>query len=379
MKRIVALITFLNFYIFTFCTFAQTRSIVPLADPFILLDGDTYYAYGTHDANGIEVWTSKDLLGWTKQNELALKKENTTESQWFWAPEVYHKNDKYYMYFSANEHLFVATADSPKGPFKQVGGYMMESLIGDEKCIDSSVFFDDDGKTYCFFVRFTDGNCIWMCQLQDDLITPVEGTLRKCINVSQSWENQQGRVTEGPFIWKNNSIYYLTYSGNDYRCQDYAVGYAQTRSLATTGGATPSWQKYPNNPIVRRVENLVGTGHHSLFIDKEGKFRIVFHAHHSETVVAPRRMYIGTMEFSGNVLRMTDDPIIRPTTPGRAGISLPSASSKGRGNAEATSQSEWVYDLAGRVYPPSTLHLQPSTLHLQPSTLIISNGKKYLR
>ncbi len=317
MKRLLPIITFLSFYMFTLCTSAQERSIVPLADPFILLDGDTYYAYGTHDANGIEVWTSQDLMGWTKQNELALSKANTSEQQWFWAPEVYHRNGQYYMYFSANEHLFVATSASPRGPFKQVGGYMMEPLIGNEKCIDSSVYFDDDGKVYCFFVRFTDGNCIWMCELNDDLVSPKEGTLRKCLNVSQSWENQLGHVTEGPFIWKHNSIYYLTYSGNDYRSQDYAVGYAMSRSLSTTGGSTPSWQKYANNPIAHRVEGLVGTGHHSLFTDKEGWLRIVFHAHHSKTVVAPRHMYIGTMEFQGSTLRMTSDPIIRPTTPGK--------------------------------------------------------------
>ena len=40
MKRILSILTFLSFYIFTFCASAQDRSIVPLADPFILLDGD---------------------------------------------------------------------------------------------------------------------------------------------------------------------------------------------------------------------------------------------------------------------------------------------------------------------------------------------------
>jgi beta-xylosidase len=187
-------------------------------------------------------------------------------------------------------------------------------MLGDEKCIDSSVFFDDNGQAWLFFVRFTDGNCIWMCQLDDDLVTLRPNTLSKCINVTQSWENQLGRVNEGPFILKHNGIYYLTYSGNDYRSQDYAVGYAMTRSLVSTSAGS-SWSKYANNPIVRRVEDLVGTGHHSFFTDKEGKLRIVFHAHDSESEVAPRRMYIGTMEFVGNKLQMTNDSIIRPAKP----------------------------------------------------------------
>ena len=124
-----------------------------------------------------------------------------------------------------------------------------------------------------------------------------------------------------------------------------------SRSLSTAGGSTPNWQKYANNPIVRRVENLVGTGHHSLFTDKEGRLRIVFHAHHSESVVAPRRMYIGTMEFQGNTLRMTADPIIRPTSPGKvaAGIEAHPYSSQREGTTGGRfSWHGWTYDLLGR-------------------------------
>ena len=142
---------------------------------------------------------------------------------------------------------------------------MTKAMLGDEKCIDSSVFTDDNGQAWLFFVRFTDGNCIWMCQLEDDLITPKAETLSKCINVSQAWEDKLGRVNEGPFILKYGGIYYLTYSGNDYRSQDYAVGYAMTRTLKPANGSAPTWSKYGGNPIVRRVEDLVGTGHHSFF------------------------------------------------------------------------------------------------------------------
>ncbi len=294
---------------------AQEKSIVTLADPYILLDGDTYYAYGTGEADGIAVWTSDDLRHWTRHDQLALHKQNTTETQWFWAPEVYRKNGQYYMYYSANEHLYVATATQPAGPFRQVGQCMTKAMLGDEKCIDSSVYFDDDGQAWLFFVRFTDGNCIWMCQLDDDLMTPRPATLSRCISVSQPWEDKLGRVNEGPFVLKNNGIYYLTYSGNDFRSHDYAVGYAMSRTLAPANGAAPTWSKYGGNPIVHRAEGLYGTGHHSFFTDKEGRLRIVFHAHDSETEVYPRRMYIGTMEFAGNKLQLTSDPLIRPAAP----------------------------------------------------------------
>ena len=283
------------------------KSQIPLADPYILLDGGTYYAYGTHDASGIRCYSSDDLRTWKDEGQ-ALNKANTTETQWFWAPEVYHIKDKYIMYYSANEHLFAATATSPKGPFKQVGSYQMESLLGDEKCIDSHVFFDEDSTAYIFFVRFNDGNCIWQAKLSDDYITPIASTLRKCFAASQSWELKQGRVNEGPNVIKSGKRYYLTYSGNDYRSQDYAVGYAYTNNIATG-----TWTKYANNPILRRWDDLVGTGHHSLFYDKEGILRIVFHAHNSTEAVHDRLMYIGTMTFRSNNLVMLNDPIIRPT------------------------------------------------------------------
>lgn len=302
-KLLLSLLLLVPLYIFA----EGGKSQIPLADPYILLDGDTYYAYGTNDANGIRCYTSDDLRVW-KYEGLALNKTNTTETQWFWAPEVYRIGNKYIMYYSANEHLYAATATSPKGPFKQVGSYQMEKLIGNEKCIDSHVFIDEDSTAYIFFVRFTDGNCIWQAKLSDDFITPVEGTLRKCFAASQSWELKMGRINEGPNIIKQGRRYYLTYSGNHYESQDYAVGYAYTTNIATG-----TWTKYTNNPILRRWDDLVGTGHHSLFYDKEGALRIVFHTHNSTESIHSRLMYIGTMQFRSNNLVMLNDPVIRPT------------------------------------------------------------------
>lgn len=302
-KLLLSLLLLVPLYIFA----EGGKSQIPLADPYILLDGDTYYAYGTNDANGIRCYTSDDLRVW-KYEGLALNKTNTSETQWFWAPEVYRIGNKYIMYYSANEHLYAATATSPKGPFKQVGSYQMEKLIGSEKCIDSHVFIDEDSTAYIFFVRFTDGNCIWQAKLSDDFITPVEGTLRKCFAASQSWELKMGRINEGPNIIKQGRRYYLTYSGNHYESQDYAVGYAYTTNIATG-----TWTKYTNNPILRRWDDLVGTGHHSLFYDKEGTLRIVFHTHNSTESIHSRLMYIGTMQFRNNNLVMLNDPVIRPT------------------------------------------------------------------
>lgn len=284
----------------------KNMSEVPLADPYILLDNGVYYAYGTHDGDGIRCYSSVDLENWKDEGQ-ALNCANTIEKGYFWAPEVYHKNGHYIMYFSGYMHLSVAVADSPKGPFKQVGGYQMEKLIGDERCIDSHLFIDDNGRAYVFFVRFTDGNCVWMAELEDDYITPKEGTLRFCFAVSQEWESKLYRVDEGPFMLKVGKKYFLTFSGNGYESQDYGVGFATTKDLDKG-----EWVKDASNPFLCRIEDLVGTGHHSFFYDKDGKLRIVFHAHESTEKIGTRMMYVGTVKATPKGLTMTKDPIIRP-------------------------------------------------------------------
>lgn len=261
---------------------------VPLADPFILLYRGMYYAYGTHAADGIEVYTSKDLKSWDKSENLALHKNDSFGEKWFWAPEVYHVNGKFYMYYSAEEHICVAVSDSPLGPFRQVE---QKPMLEEEKAIDNSLFIDDNGKAYLFFVRFNDGNNVWVGELENDLMTFKKETMHHCISVSQPWEEVWPRVNEGPFVIKHNGIYYMTYSANSYESPFYGVG------CATATNIMGEWTKYPDNPLLQKPGNLVGVGHNSLFWDKDGNLRIVFHAHHDINAIHPRNMYISNAGF----------------------------------------------------------------------------------
>lgn len=166
---------------------AITQSQLSLADPYILTEGDLYYAYGTSSDNGIVYYYSSDLVNWI-YGGLALNKNNTNETKWFWAPEVYKFGDKFYMYYSANQHLYVAVADSPKGPFMQTGTYLLASVFGSEDCIDGSLFQDDDGTLWFYFVRWaSDGERIYTIKMSDP-VTPVKSSLRECLKVDNDWE-----------------------------------------------------------------------------------------------------------------------------------------------------------------------------------------------
>lgn len=100
--------------------------ITGIGDPFILKDGDTYYMYATSAPDGFKYFTSKNLTDWTKGGY--CYKDSPWGENNFWAPEVYARNGKYYMIFTARwkeKHslrIGVAVADSPEGEFKDLLG-----------------------------------------------------------------------------------------------------------------------------------------------------------------------------------------------------------------------------------------------------------------
>lgn len=278
--------------------------VLPIADPYILFYNDTYYAYGTSCADGFEVYSSKDMKSWERSPRLALNKEDSYGDKWFWAPEVYYveEDKKFYMFYSVEEHVCVATSDSPLGPFVQDE----KKPIREEKGIDTSVFFDEDGKAYLYFVRFTNGNVIWCAELKDNLKEIKEETLTQCVEATEPWELVFGKVVEGPSIVKQGGLYYMFYSANDFRSQDYAVGYA------TSDSPFGPWRKSEKNPLLHKVEELVGTGHGAPFLDRSGGYRYIFHAHKSRTEVNQRNSYIIDMSLAGKERVSIGGGLIRP-------------------------------------------------------------------
>ncbi len=263
-----------------------------LADPYILEDDGWYYIYGTHAADGIVVYRSKDMKSWSDlcgnaKGGLALHKDDVWGDKWFWAPEVYRVGDKYLMTYSCEEHICYAESDSPCGPFVQ----KEQKPYLEEKGIDSSIFVDDDGKAYMFWVRFTGGNVIWVAEMSNDLHSVKLETAQKLIAVEDgTWEHRMGRVAEGPMVIKHKGKYYLTFSCNDYRSQDYAVGFA------VADNPMGPYVRYRNNPIMHRHEGYVGTGHHALLQSRKGLY-MVYHAHFSPQRVQTRQTLIAPLKF----------------------------------------------------------------------------------
>lgn len=264
-----------------------------LADPFILEDDGWFYIYGTQDDDGIVVYRSRDLKQWSGRcgnaaNALALHKDDVWGEKWFWAPEVYRIGDRYIMTYSAEEHICYAESDSPCGPFVQ----REKRPYLDEKGIDSSIFVDDDGRAYMFWVRFTRGNVVWVAEMTPDLREVRLETARRLIDAEEgTWEQRMGRVAEGPLVVKHKGLYYLTYSCNDYRSRDYAVG------VAVADNPMGPYERCEGNPVLHRHCGYVGTGHHALLRTERGDLYMVYHAHYDGSRVQSRQTLIAPVRF----------------------------------------------------------------------------------
>lgn len=283
---------------------------ITLADPTIFLDGDTYYLYGTSSPDGILVYSSDDLEHWSgpcgARDGHALMKGDSWGTMGFWAPQVFSRNGKYYMAYTANEQIAIAESDSPLGPFTQDS---IAHIPAEMKQIDPFVFFDDNGKAYLYHVRLLEGNRIYVAELNDDMKGISEITAIECISAEPGgWEdtaNAEWRVAEGPTVVKYaegaRPLYYLFYSCNDFRNPDYAVGYA---TAPTPRGP---WTRNEDNPVMSR-KNLGynGTGHGDIFTDKAGKLHYVLHTHSGPSQVQKRKTAVVDLIFDGNTY--TADP-----------------------------------------------------------------------
>jgi GH43 family beta-xylosidase len=87
---------------------------------------------------------------------------------------------------------------------------------------------------------------------------------------------KENRCNEGPFVFKYNKKYYMTYAGGNTSFPTYGIGYC------TADNPMGPWKKATENPIlIRDIKNGVsGPGHNSVVKSPDGKeMFIVYHTH----------------------------------------------------------------------------------------------------
>jgi len=301
---------------------------VSFGDPYILFDDGSskYFMYGTGGGakDGFSAFSSKDLVNWESEGQVYFgNKKDTWGIGAFWAPEVYHYNGKYYMFYSAqwgynptneleNFKIGVAVADKPTGPFTDI----RDKPLFDPgyPIIDANVYFDPNGKLYLYYSRCCYKNPVksevadwakekgWFEEIEESWIYGVElkpdfsgvkGSpvllLRPPVKMNDpqaEWESRSvtskevnRRWTEGSFTFKKGDTFYMMYSANFFGGENYAIGYA------TSKNPLGPYTKADNNPILEKNTTkgggVTGTGHNSVVFSPNGKH--MFCVYHGRT------------------------------------------------------------------------------------------------
>jgi xylan 1,4-beta-xylosidase len=281
------------------CYDTSVGVVTQMGDPFVFKHDSTYYLYGTTDvqSSGIIVYKSDDLIHWGKpagaREGYALHKEDVWGTRGFWSPEVFFARGKFYMIYTVEEQLAVATSNSPLGPFTQPRQGPMNP---DKKEIGHKTFHED-GKTYIYFSRLEGGNVIVGAQMSGDLLSIKEDTLTTLVESTEPWEHTPSNpdanwpVAEAPFVMKHKDTYYLFYTANHFITTDYAVGYA------TSSHPLGPYSKYKGNPILSATDEMKGTGTTSIVTVPNGELYMFYHAHKDTSNVRPRKVAMDRIEF----------------------------------------------------------------------------------
>ena len=252
------------------------------ADPSIIRDGEDYYI--VHSSfnyyPGLLIWTSKDLVNW-KPVTHALKKSVGS----VWAPDLVKLNNKFYIYFPANDTNYVVWADNINGPWSDP----VDLKIGN---IDPGHFTDDKGNRYLYF---SNGNYVPLSK--DGLSVAGEGK-----HVYDGWKIPSDWAIEcfcmeGPKVLKRGDYYYLTVA------EGGTAGPATSHMVISARSKSPlgPWENAPHNPILKTnnsSEKWLSKGHASLIDDAKGNWWMVFHGYENGYYNMGRQTLLQPVEWT---------------------------------------------------------------------------------
>lgn len=252
-------------------------------DPYVVRDGDVYYAFGT-SARGpggalhrIPILRSRDLVAWEPAGDALEATAPWTGGGALWAPAALNTAAGWRLYYAANDRatttrcIAVATASSAAGPYRDTSARPLVCDVGAGGAIDPEVFTDADGTRWLLWksegIHESNESKLWSQRLSADGLTLL-GPARVLLERDLGWEVP---VVENPSMVRMGDRYALFYSGGDWHGEHYSIGYALCPSPA--GPCT----RVGTAPMQASVGTLAGPGGQSAFVDRHGRVRLAFH------------------------------------------------------------------------------------------------------
>ncbi len=270
------------------------------ADPWnIYKDGFYYYTQTVGDR--IEIWKTKNLsaLNTAPHKTVWRPPPGTAWSKQLWAPEIHFINNKWYVYFAADDgknanHRLYVIENSGQDPLE--GEWTFKGKISDSTdrwAIDGSVF-EYKKQWYITWAGWeahkNGSQDIYIAKMANPWT--IEGKRVRISAPTFDWEKYGDLivdstsenpphvdVNEGPEILKHKKNLFLVYSASACWTDYYGLG-----MLTFTGKEnlldSASWHKSPTSVFKQSSQNSVyAPGHNSFFKSPDGKEDwILYHA-----------------------------------------------------------------------------------------------------
>jgi arabinoxylan arabinofuranohydrolase len=196
------------------------------ADPHVhVWDDGRFWMYATHDFSDNNtgflmkdwwVWSSPDLVAWTRESVLNPADTPASKSEWdeCWATDGAFANGAYYFYLSMGPTSIgvVRSNATPGGPWENVLGVpLVNTSVGPglnppTQSRDPCAFRDADGSHYLIFGTFQ----YYIARLGDDLMSFAE-PLRHVTIINATGPYGPNSTDDKPFLALINGVYYLSW------------------------------------------------------------------------------------------------------------------------------------------------------------------------
>jgi GH43 family beta-xylosidase len=248
-------------------------------DPFMTYFNGNYYLTMTQ-GDSIKIRKSPSVVGLLNAPPIEIWRDNdASRNQHIWAPEFYRFNNRWYMYYTAdngvdeNHRLYVleSDADDPAGTY-----HFKAKLVPPNRdvfAIDPGIM-QHNSRLYLAWSGLTD------TQHNGLTIAPLSNPYTISGNaVSITSSGSCAEVREGPAFLYRGGRTWMTYSVCDTGKPDYAVW---TKSIASTADPLnpANWQQHEGSLFGRYdARGVFGPGHHGFFTSPDGaETWIVYHA-----------------------------------------------------------------------------------------------------
>lgn len=275
-----------------------TNPLLPSgADPWSIYKNGYYYY--THTlGNKLVIWRTKNIarLQSAKKDTVFMPPAGTSYSRQLWAPEIHFINNKWYLYFAADDgrnenHRLYVLENSSSDPMKDE--WMFRGRIRDSSdkwAIDGSVF-EHEHQLYLVWSGW-EGNVngqqdIYISKMKNPW--SLEGKRVRISSPVYDWERHgdlhdadnppQVYVNEGPQFLAHKDKVFLIYSASGCWTDQYALGILSADAKSNLLDSA-SWTKNPSPVFTTSMENGVyAPGHNSFFKSPDGtEDWILYHA-----------------------------------------------------------------------------------------------------